>query len=210
VEYFLAEHVHCCVDDAWWVFLDLARDRYHCVPRCSVEEREPQVLERLRALGILSANHQNARAIQTTEIMAPTGSIHSPDGEVFERSMVRSFAFLRACALADRRLRRGALIRTVARVADRKRRALPALDWKRARDRVAFFRARRPWYPRDYLCLFDSLALLEFLATQGLFADWVFGVRAEPFAAHCWVQRDEVVLNDSVERVGGFVPIMRV
>jgi hypothetical protein len=210
VEYYLPEHVHCCVDDAWWVFLDLKRDRYHCVPRTPVEAREPRLLERLRALGLLTSNPQNARRIQLTEITAPTRSIHSSDMGMFERSMARSLNFLRACALADRRLRQGVLIRTVARVADRNHRDSRALDWARARDRVAFFRARRPWYPRDYLCLFDSLALVEFLAMQDLFADWVFGVRAEPFAAHCWVQREDVVLNDSVERVGTFVPIMKV
>ncbi len=59
-------------------------------------------------------------------------------------------------------------------------------------------------------CLFDSLTLLNFLARYGIFPDWVFGVQARPFAAHCWVQLDEIVFNDTVEHVGGYTPIMTV
>jgi hypothetical protein len=57
-------------------------------------------------------------------------------------------------------------------------------------------------------CLHDSLALLEFLARYGIFPDWVFAVRARPFVAHCWVQYQDVVFNDTAEHVGGYTPIM--
>ena len=57
-------------------------------------------------------------------------------------------------------------------------------------------------------CLHDSLALLEFLARHGIFPDWVFGVRARPFVAHCWVQYEDMVFNDTVEHVTGYIPIM--
>jgi hypothetical protein len=57
-------------------------------------------------------------------------------------------------------------------------------------------------------CLHDSLAVLEFLARHELFPTWVFGVRARPFAAHCWVQHADIVLNDTFEHVSSYVPIM--
>ena len=63
---------------------------------------------------------------------------------------------------------------------------------------------------RSYLCLFDSLALIHFLARFRVFPDWVFGVTADPFEAHCWVQTGGVVLNDTVERVSAFTPIMSI
>jgi hypothetical protein len=72
------------------------------------------------------------------------------------------------------------------------------------------FDSLRLFYPRPYLCLFDSLALIHFLARFGLYPDWVFGVQADPFEAHCWVQAGSVVLNDTVERVSAFTPIMYV
>jgi hypothetical protein len=57
-------------------------------------------------------------------------------------------------------------------------------------------------------CLFDSLALLEFLARYDIHPDWIFGVQTRPFAAHCWVQSDDVVFNDTVENVSVYTPIM--
>ena len=57
-------------------------------------------------------------------------------------------------------------------------------------------------------CLNDSLTLIHFLATQGLFARWVIGVRVDPFGAHSWAQVGDVVLNDYPERVRHFQPIL--
>jgi hypothetical protein len=73
---------------------------------------------------------------------------------------------------------------------------------------TAAFHALRQYYPREYLCLFDSLALVEFLARYDVFPHWVFAVKMEPFGAHCWVQDGSVVLNDTVEYVREFTPIM--
>jgi len=57
-------------------------------------------------------------------------------------------------------------------------------------------------------CLFDSLSLSEFLASHGVFPAWVFGVQSRPFAAHCWLQLDGIVLNDTVDHVKRYTPIM--
>ena len=57
-------------------------------------------------------------------------------------------------------------------------------------------------------CLFHSLTLLLFLSRFGIHPRWVFGVRKAPFSAHCWLQDGDVVLNDRVERVAMFTPIM--
>ncbi len=57
-------------------------------------------------------------------------------------------------------------------------------------------------------CLNDSLTLVHFLASQGLFPQWVIGVRVRPFCAHSWVQSGGVVLNDLPERVRAYEPIL--
>ena len=38
----------------------------------------------------------------------------------------------------------------------------------------------------------------------------MFGVQANPLQAHCWVQQDDVVINDAVDVVSQFTPIMSV
>lgn len=57
-------------------------------------------------------------------------------------------------------------------------------------------------------CLFDALSLSEFLAGFGVFPNWVFGVQSRPFAAHCWLQLGGLVLNDTVDHVKRYTPIL--
>lgn len=70
------------------------------------------------------------------------------------------------------------------------------------------FLAHRPFYPRDYACMFEALALLRHLAVRGLRATWMFGVRGAPFSAHCWLEHDGIVLNDDPDVVRAYTPIM--
>jgi hypothetical protein len=87
-------------------------------------------------------------------------------------------------------------------------RAAP-LDVERARRVVeAFVHYRVFLFSSKNECLYDSLALIEYLARNEIYADWVFGVQTRPFAAHCWVQHGDIVCNDTVEHVSGYTPIM--
>jgi hypothetical protein len=74
---------------------------------------------------------------------------------------------------------------------------------------VGAFATLRPFFftAKD-ACLFDALSLSEFLAGYGVFPHWVFGVQARPFAAHCWLQLGGLVLNDTVDHVKRYTPIM--
>jgi hypothetical protein len=78
----------------------------------------------------------------------------------------------------------------------------------KAKGLVRDFFSLRPLFPRNYLCLFDSLALLNFLLMHRISASWVFGVQAEPFAAHCWLQVGSTVLNDTVDNTSMYKPVM--
>lgn len=80
---------------------------------------------------------------------------------------------------------------------------------RRMRRAVGVFDRLRPLLltSRDR-CLPDSIALVVFLADQGLPARWIVGVRSNPFRAHSWVQHDGEVLNDLHEHVRAFTPIL--
>lgn len=62
---------------------------------------------------------------------------------------------------------------------------------------VEIFLQLRPIFykARDH-CLFDSLMLIDFLASANKFPRLVIGVRSNPFIAHAWVQADDCLLND--------------
>lgn len=74
-----------------------------------------------------------------------------------------------------------------------------------------FLRARKlvPLRARDQ-CLLDSLALLRWLGDLRSGAALVFGVKLNPFAAHCWVQADDLVLNDRLDNVAAFTPLLMI
>ncbi|WP_341018738.1 lasso peptide biosynthesis B2 protein [Brevundimonas diminuta] len=67
-----------------------------------------------------------------------------------------------------------------------------------------------PWLPSPGKCLKRSYALRRQLARAGTPVDWVFGVRTWPFLAHCWLQIDDVLLADDLDRVLGYSPILTV
>jgi hypothetical protein len=66
----------------------------------------------------------------------------------------------------------------------------------------------RPFLPKRPICLLESLTLIDFLERFDVTPELVFGVRTDPFEAHCWVQCNGVVLNESIDRVRQFTPIM--
>lgn len=57
-------------------------------------------------------------------------------------------------------------------------------------------------------CLSRSIALALCLARHGCRAHVVLGVKLAPFAAHCWAQNRGEVLNDEVEEVRRYTPIL--
>lgn len=57
-------------------------------------------------------------------------------------------------------------------------------------------------------CLPRALAVSHMLAAQRIPHTLVIGVHVRPFHAHCWVQQDDIVINDHVEVVREFTPIL--
>jgi hypothetical protein len=75
---------------------------------------------------------------------------------------------------------------------------------------AAFLRLRIWWYTAANHCLFDSLVLAIFLTRQRIRCSFVIGVSTKPFIAHAWVQLGAFVLNDSVEHIQMFTPILTI
>lgn len=61
---------------------------------------------------------------------------------------------------------------------------------------------------REKNCLPRSLALWRFLRQRGHHAQIIFGVKDLPFAAHCWVQSGPLLLNDRLETIQPFTPVL--
>jgi hypothetical protein len=231
--YGLAKHVFVCRDEEYIVILDLKRDRYFALEAARTAALSPllsgwpaPLLENSGAVADLAAEEAAAPLLRQgwlleecaaskdatpVRLPAPETELHGT-GEIAgaKLGLYTVIAFLIASIFAKLALRFRRLEWVVRRVAERNAaHAGRRFDIERARRLVdAFGRMRVFLFSSREECLHDSLAVLEFLARHEIFPSWVFGVRARPFAAHCWVQHADVVFNDSVEHARSYTPIM--
>ena len=138
-------------------------------------------------------------------------------GENLEKSVtiepIYISRFIFACARAAYSLRFSPLERVIARAEKRRQESTQRTDFDtdRAASLVRIFMRLRPYlFTAHDRCLFHALALLNFLAYFGVFPMWVIGVQTQPFAAHSWVQYDDLVLDSTPEEVCYYTPILAV
>ncbi len=210
---------YCIVDDRP-VFLDLRRDRYFLLPSTG-EALFGQILA-----GDVRPDDARARALaRTLDLPADwaavrRGALDRGDAVPVESDLADVpadetswWAVCRAIVAqrsAERQLRRNPLLETIDLRRRRKRDgAAPGTENERDERRVVLaFRTSRLIRSSAQKCLAASIAMIDELARVGSFPDLVFGVALAPFAAHCWVQRGAVVLNDRAEHVRAYTPIL--
>lgn len=226
---FLSRHVHFCSAGETVVFLDLKNDRYSRIDGDSAAAfgalvNDPKAssmssteLDEIVERRLLTTDASVGKAVVSTEVDCVTQRLiqsHAQSHAEYARSIAPRdvWRFVAACMTAWLKLRLRNIETIVASVEARKQRSahLGALRLDEARRLVAIFSRLRSLFPANYVCLLDSLALVEFLALYDVFPMLVFGVRLDPWAAHCWVQEREFLFNDDVEAVADFVPIMAI
>lgn len=236
-EYFLPTHVYFCYQDDTVVFLDLESDEYTLIEgsealafraifcdirdslsrqqdvSCNPDHRHDDtatVLNELIEDGLLTTATSNCKPVLPTATSAPMEHLVCADTAVVSIQIAHAWNFVVACAVAALRLRLCHIATTVRAVQRRKAQRSDGkpFDFDKARQLVAVFKKLRHYFPADYLCLFDSLALIEFLARYDVFPDWIFAVRPGFWGAHCWIQQDTVAFNEDTEEAESYIPIM--
>ncbi len=210
MELYLKTDVHVAVieDDA--VFLDVARDAYLCVPGggpaftgadSQLRLRPGPLALKLQAAGM--ADEGPAKARRALPEHPRRSIIHDVRAEPLRLPDLWRLAG----ALRDlRKVQQSPGLAPYLDLADDD----PSLsgDPERLQSAARLFHDLVVWAPFDGECLQRSALLMAWLHRRGLRADWVFGVRLWPFSAHCWVQCDDVCLNDDFERLQAFTPIL--
>jgi hypothetical protein len=166
-----------------------------------------------KELGLLTDSRQLGRAVDLP-VLRQTESIPFR-GNLLPWPRIRArhlAAFCRAYLQALFDVKSRPIAATIRRVRERKsRREGATISGATILDLVRIFRALRPFlYTAKNHCLFDSIALLEFLASFGVFPTWVIAVRTRPFAAHTWLVDGGLILNELLERAEEFYPILTV
>ena len=212
----LTPHVHAAVCGDDLVLLDVQRDSYFCLPRAgeglelAVGDRrlgrmDPDLAGDLTAAGLVEADGpvvsgQMAWAPPTVDLLSH--SLVKPSiSEIAELTI--------SLAAMTLNYRRRSFAELLARAHERRTSVgLEAADPEIGMRAALAFRTLLPWSPVQGACLFQAFLLLDYLGQRGQSADWVFGVRTWPFSAHCWLQSGAAVLNDTVDRVRAYQPIL--
>lgn len=229
----LADHVRACCADGQVILLDLDRGKYVGVGGAQVPalaraiegwpvspdhpgpSGEPADIDALTApllaQGLLTC--ATTAGPVTAMLEEPMRSLNAEDAVQdaavgwhrvcrFLMSAVTASTWLHWRSLA-------AIVRTVAARRARLQTQNSPASLEAMRELVAAYLRLRPFaFTAHDRCLHDSLTLVHFLASEGVFAHWVIGVRTQPFGAHSWVQSGETVLNDQHEHVRRYQPIL--
>jgi len=210
----LAPHAHATSVDGDVVILDLQRDAYFCLPaapqrillsagRRSLVLEDRVLLDALRAANLVVADS----AADADAALEPPAPMRSALMDNFDRPRWRDLRQAVPIFFDVWSVYRGAGMGTIVRSADRRPGASPILSNALLRY-VADFHRWAPYAPTSAKCLLRSFMLLRGLRRQGFDAYWVFGVRTWPFHAHCWLQCEDVVLDEQPDHVRAFTPIL--
>lgn len=212
----LAAGTGFCEVGAELVFLDLARDKYLALrgdDRAAFDRlrygkpNDSDAMTRLVATGFLT-RAPAPLPIEPTRVELPELDLASRREPKF--SPVMAISATRSLRWARRAMRPERIAATVEQLKSRKARiGVPGADEPVAAVAAAYAASR--WInPLPQRCLVDALALDRILLSRGLAATLVFGVRLQPFAAHCWLQSPGLVLTGTAAEARGFTPILAV
>lgn len=211
----LGSDISFCVIDGGATFLDIRHDRYFGMSaranRAFINLCETGFVDRdglggLFRGGVLIEGKGGAPLVPTPDRSATRGLPLRHSDPAFVRALPSIGWHL---IKVRRHLRRGAFGPLIDRVrAGRSSGACGNADVRQLASLIATFSAARQLVPITPNCLLDSLALLSWLGQWRQVPDLIFGVRRDPFAAHCWLQAGDIVLNDALDNVTAFRPIL--
>lgn len=206
----LRPDVHAALVDDDVVVLDVGGDDYLCLPglaaawRCGVTAdgvvQDGDLAARLAEAG-LTGTRLGRSAAWSLPVAAQSACDRPPEPLDW-----RDVVALAGVLWDVGRHYRGRSLAHILRFVRRRPRAASSSRAEVVRLSATFERAV-VWLPLPAKCLVRSFALLRFLQRRGQDAHWCFGVRTWPFSAHCWLQFDEVALDDHADQLRAYTPI---
>jgi hypothetical protein len=199
------------------LFLDLVGDRYFCLAsplegafaRTCARQGSSEDQAALTAAGILQQGELPAMLKECAHSAASSSMF---DETLPQANLIRALMAVASIHSVQRQLRRRGLAATLALLAQRKSHIMGFgnSDPERATARrvSSSFQAGARMSSKHDLCLPSSIAAAHHLLRSGVRADLVIGVTLSPFRAHAWVETGSVVVNEHVEIVRGFTPIL--
>jgi hypothetical protein len=224
--YWLPAHVFACWPTTA-VLLDLKRNRYFGLPLQESEElrhllrpgagiateTSRSLARHLLESGLLLSAPPTKRIM--CESVHLDGDLTSFGHECRRNVAVRAHHVAnhaRACTWAKFAVSLRSFYSVACEVSDRKHAqsdGRTAIDTGQLLELVSVFQQLRALtFTSKDKCLFHALAMTRFLSLYDMFPTWAIGVRTTPWAAHSWVQYDNLLLDATPEHVVDFTPIL--
>ena len=200
------------------MFLDTVRDRYFCLSasseraflalidpkRTEVNDDEIAQLVRHHVVEPLSGDAR-PRPCPPAPI-AETSLLDAPPSPLDLLALVLAGVELARVSLTLRRRGFDALLAGVRRA---KQGMMEDAPQARTAARVATAFARTSYFSSAQdRCLVRSIAVARRLLALDCRPDLILGVKLQPFRAHCWVQHQGRLVNDRIDVVRAFTPIL--
>lgn len=239
-QFLLPKHVFICLSGDHAVLLDLKKDRYLAVDLrhaaglkrfvCGWPIDIPSenhhssmnptaadlMVSQLLEQGLLTSDPREGKEATPVTVAPAIGEVNGDTYDGRPQIRLRDLLnFLRATTATAFALKVLPIARVVSQIQKKYRlRHLSTYTSRNAdslQELVAVFHYLKPYaFSGREKCLFETLALINFLLRYRIATTWVFGVQTGPFAAHCWVRHGDMVLNDTVHHVRDYTPIMTV
>jgi len=200
------------------IFCDLAHDRYSALKGETAEafcrlvagetlsEAVDRLLRPLVEQGLLKVVGEAPAPFGPLRFQEPTSSLL--DAPTPWPSPLNLLVGIAAHLRAEQALRRSSLRDCLQRLAELK--ASRQIRLEPDITAVAPVLIAQRFIPSAQKCLRRSLALATYLTRRNFKADFTIGVRDSRYPAHAWVQAGPVILNDYLDEVQRYVPIVRV
>lgn len=215
----LSSGISYCETGGRLVFLDRHRDRYFCLSGeaetgfrnlargPSTQHHDDAVIERLLTYGLLDPAAEDDLPVACPGPPTPVTSLVDEDERCRFTRAGRALFGLAAISLE---LKLRPLHRCIARIERCKARLPPGgtNSGASAREIAAAFRWTGLLIPSLDQCLPRSIALAHALVDAAIRPTVILAVRLRPFGAHCWVQVDDLLLNESLDQARTFTPIL--
>ncbi len=230
MRFYLRPGLTFCIVGDCVVFLDIVSGRYFALasphvptfrrwadgflpsPECPTSQGDFESLDRLEQQGILTSQDQSGQPgyLSAADLPSPETALETGHGRP---GIARIVVALWLQLLWSWRVRHWSMERMVCQLGRSRRpfgNAAPRSAGTALGTIVRSFDVADAILGSHDRCLTRSLALAGACRSHGLPSTLVIGVRPAPFAAHCWVQLGDRILNETPDQAQLFTPILAV
>lgn len=205
MRWYLPAHVHMCRSSDWFVFFDIRADRYFAMP-----DRIGALAEDRRSFEASELTGEQLTRLQAQGLVVAAPVLVEPKaGASGMKALALTPAFVWSMLWAARGARGGRWLERALDDLAAAKQSCADVARQDLNATIEEYEVRRIWWPRKFVCLFDTLALAAFLRRRGHACDVVFGAKGRPFAAHCWAESEGRVLAEDAHFCSGFSEMVR-